>query len=194
MTNLTKANSRAAEIRASLESAEADLAPARERLGIAIADGDESAAKSARAEIARLERLHTELSAALPIAERRVSEAQAAEREEQRRIAEKAANKNRAKRVAQAKKVDAAMAALGRAYEELLALDTGGDLDGTNRAHVIRRKRYSARGAFALHAPTLSRVLEVPVIPNAHRRPLAESESGLIQEFVVEPETEAEPA
>jgi len=188
--NLTKATSRAAEIRASLESTNTDLAPARERLGIAIADGDESAAKSARAEIARLERLHTELSAALPIALRRVREAQAVEREEQRRIAEREANKNRAKRIAAAKKVDAAMAALGRAYEELLALDTGGTAD--NRAHLIRRQRYSARGAFALHAAKLSNVLEVPVIPNAHRRPLAESESGLIQEFAVEPEPEAE--
>jgi len=187
---LTKAASRADEIRAALQSAESDVTAARERLGIAIVAADERAAKAAREDAARAERLADELRAALPIAESRARQAAEAEREVQRRAAEKEANKRRARRVAAAKKVDVAMAALGRAYQELLALDTGGDLDGENRAHVIRRKRYSARGAFALHAPTLSRVLEVPVIPNAHRRPLAESESGLIQEFAVEPEAE----
>lgn len=185
--NTTKTNDRAAEIRAALQSATAELRAAREALGASIADGDERAATEARSEVVRLERLTGELSAALPVIDRRMAEAAAKEAAKRRAEQEKAANKNRKARIEAAKRVDSAMAALGREVDRLLALDTGGTSD--NRAHVIRRQRYSARGAFALHAPTLARVLEVPVIPSAHRRPLAESESGLIHEF---PEVEVE--
>jgi len=59
---------------------------------------------------------------------------------------------------------------------------------GADTGRVARRARYSARGAFAHFAPALSRVLEVPVIPHAHRKPLLESEQSLITEFEVEDE------
>lgn len=73
------------------------------------------------------------------------------------------------------------MRKLGVEYDKLLVMDTGGT--GADAGHVIRRARYSARGAFAHFAPALSRVLEVPVIPAMHRRPIVESERGLITEF-----------
>jgi len=183
-TNTT--NDRAAEIRAALKSAEADLAAARERLGVAIADGDKSAAAEAREDAETAERLASELRSALPVAERRAREQAQAEAQRQRRASEKAANEARARRIAQARKVDKAMEALGREFDRLLALDTGGT--GANAAHVIRRQRYSARGAFALHAQNLARVLDVPVIPSAHRRAMADAEAGLISEF---PEAES---
>jgi hypothetical protein len=107
---------------------------------------------------------------------------------------ERAANRARKARVAAAKKVDAAMATLGRAYEELLALDTCGDLDGANRAHVIRRKRYSARARSRSTRRRSRACSKCLSFRNAHRRSLAEIESGLIQEFATEPDPEAEPA
>ncbi|NUP95926.1 MAG: hypothetical protein HUU28_07160 [Planctomycetaceae bacterium] len=187
--NLTKATSRAAEIRASLQSTNADLAPARERLGVAIADGDESAAKSARAEIARLERLHTELSAALPIAERRVREAQAVEQEEQRRITEREANKNRKARVAAAKKVDAALATLAKVYREYLSVGRFGRPEDMSRA--ARRGRSALASAMHHACPEIADALEVRRIPSMHRQSL-EAAQSFITEFAVEPE--AEPA
>ena len=191
--NLTKATSRAAEIRAHLESAERDAAEARERLGLAIADADERAAKAAREDVARAERLADELRAALPIAESRARQAAEAEREAQRRIAEREANKNRAKRVAAAKKVDAALAALGKAYTEYLRTAPGGRPEDANR--LARRSRHAIAAATFTAAPEFAEAME------PHRRPprqhwqsLARSVEGSVGEFAVEPEPEAEPA
>ncbi len=177
----TKTKNRVDELRAALSQAQSDLADARERLGLAIADGDDAAASEARAEVERLERFHGELTAALPVTERRAREAAQVEAQRQQRARERAANAARKQRLAQAKKVDAAMRKLGAEYEKLRTLDAGGT--GSDAGRVLRRARYSARGAFAHFAPSLSRVLEVPVIPAMHRRPLVESERGLITEF-----------
>jgi len=175
--------SRSEELRSTLAAAEAELQSSREALGLAVADGDADGASAARSEVERLERTATELRAAIPISLRREREAAEAEAERQRRARERASNAARKARLSQAKRVDKAMASLGREYEKLLALDTGGT--GADAGHVVRRTRYSARGAFAHFAPALSRVLEVPVIPAMHRRPLVESERGLITEFEV---------
>lgn len=187
MQTSTKTKTRSQELTEAIAAATAELEQAQEALGSAVADGDEAGAASARADVARLRPLLGELEAARPIAARREAEARRVAQEKAQRAAEKQANSQRKERLAQAKRVDKLMSDLGREYDKLLALDTGGT-DG-NAAHVIRRTRYSARGAFALHAPTLSRVLEVPVIPAMHRRPLAESERGLIREF---PEVEGD--
>ncbi len=181
MNTTTKAKDRAAELRAALDTTSSDLTAARASLGEAIADGDDSAATEARAEVARLERLLGEFEAALPVAERRAREAAQAEAQRQQRVRERAANAARRARLSQVKRVDKAMAALGREYDKLLAMETGGT--GADAGHIARRTRYTARGAFAHFASALSRVLDVPVIPAMHRRPLAESESGLIREF-----------
>jgi len=177
----TKTSSRTDELRAALSQAEADLADARERLGIAVADADDSATSVARTESERLERLVGELRSALPIAECRDREARNAEAQRQQRAREKAQNKARKARIAQARRVDKLMSELGREYDKLLSLETGGT--GADTGRVARRTRYSARGALAHFAGSLSRVLEVPVIPKMHRKPLADSESVLIREF-----------
>lgn len=193
MTNTLKAQSRAAEIRVSLESAEHAAAEARERLGVAIVAADERAAKAAREDVARSERLADELRAALPIAESRARQAADAEREAQRRAAEREANKNRKARVAAAKRVDEALRKLGAAYTEYLRTAPGGRPEDANR--LARRSRHAIAAATFTAAPEFAEAME------PHRRPprqhwqsLARSVEGSVGEFPVEPEAEAEPA
>lgn len=189
MTNLTKATSRAAELRAALQSAEHEAAEARARLGIAVADADERAAKAAREDAARAERLADELRAALPIAESRARQAAEAEREAQRRVAEREANKNRKARVAAAKRVDEALRKLGAAYTEYLRTAPGGRPEDANR--LARRSRHAIAAATFTAAPEFADAME------PHRRPprqhwqsLARSVEGSVGEFAVEPEPE----
>ena len=191
MTNTTKATSRAAEIRASLESAERDAAEARERLGVAIADADERAAKSAREDVARAERLAGELRAALPIAESRARQAAEAEREAQRRAAEREANKNRKARIAAAKKVDAALAALAKVYRDYLSVGRCGRPEDMSRA--ARRGRSALASAMHHACPEIADALEVRRIPSMHRQSL-EAAQSFITEFAVEAEPEVESA
>ena len=193
MTNTLKAQSRAAEIRVSLESAEHAAADARERLGVAIVAADERAAKAAREDVARSERLADELRAALPIAESRARQAADAERDAQRRAAEREANKNRKARVAAAKRVDEALRKLGAAYTEYLRTAPGGRPEDANR--LARRSRHAIAAATFTAAPEFAEAME------PHRRPprqhwqsLARSVEGSVGEFPVEPEAEAEPA
>jgi hypothetical protein len=193
MTNTTKATSRAAEIRASLESAERDAASARERLGIAIADSNDRAAKTAREDAARAERLADELRAALPIAESRAHHAAEAEREAQRRAQEREANKNRKARIAAAKKVDDALTQLGRAFSNYLATAPGGRPEDRNR--LARRSRHAIAAATFAAAPEFADAMEPHRRPSrGHWQPLAKSAEGTIGEFAVEAEPEVEPA
>lgn len=193
MTNTLKAQTRAAEIRDELTRAERDAAEARARLGTSIADADERAAKAAREDVARAERLADELRAALPIAESRARQAAAAEAEAQRRAAEREANKNRAKRVAAAKKVDAALAALGKAYTEYLRTAPGGRPEDANR--LARRSRHAIAAATFTAAPEFADAMEPHRRPpRQHWQPLARSVEGSVGAFPVEPEPEAEPA
>jgi len=177
----TKDN-RAAEIRAALQSAEADLDAARSALGTAVADDDTEAASAAREEVARLERLSSELHGALPIAEQRAREAAEREAEQRQAEANKAANATRKKRIAAARKVDAAMQALGRAFDDYTATDTGGTSEDRNV--LARRARAALQAALAHHALPVARALGVESIPRtAHRGPLAESEEKCIREL-----------
>lgn len=178
----TRTKDRAAELRATLSTAEADLAEARSALGNAIADGDE--ATSARAEVARLEQLVGELRSALPVAEQRVRDAADREAERQRRDQERALNKARKARLAAARKVDKALAALGRAYDEYSALPTGGT--DANAQRVTRRAKWSLAAAIFRAAPTLATRLGIERIPQHHWAPLADAEASLISEFDVE--------
>lgn len=180
----TRTKDRAAELRATLSTAEYDLAEARASLGNAIADGDETAATSARAEVARLEQLRTELSAALPVAEQRARDAADREAERARADQEKALNAARKKRIAAARKVDKALAALGRAYDEYSALPTGGT--DANAQRVTRRAKWSIAAAIFRAAPTLATRLGIERVPQHHWCPLADAEGSLISEFDVE--------
>jgi len=191
MTN-TKAP-RSEELRAALEGAQRDLAAARDAIGEAVADGNDSAASELRTEVARLERLQGELTAARSIALRREREAQAAEAERARKEHEKAQNKNRAKRIAAAKKVDAALAALGKAYTEYLATAPGGRPEDRNR---LARRSHHAIAAATFHiAPEFADAMEPHRRPSrGHWQPLTKSVEGTIGEFAVETEPEAEPA
>jgi hypothetical protein len=180
----TKSKDRAAELRATLSTADADLAEARTSLGNAIADGDESATTNARAEVARLEQLRAELSAALPVAEQRVRDAADREAERARADQEKALNKARKARIAAARKVDKALASLGRAYDEYSALPTGGT--DANAQRVTRRAKWSLAAAIFRHAPILAQRLGIERVPRHHWCPLADAEGNLISEFDVE--------
>ena len=173
-----KHTDRAAQIRAALQTAEADLAEARSVLGSAIADGDEGAAASARREVSRTEQLTAELRAALPVAERRARDA--ADREAASRRAEQAhdANVQRAKRIAAARTVDKALASLGKAFDAYLDTAPG----GTAEARVVlhRRSGIALRAAIFHHAASLGAALGIPRVAASFRRPLADSEAGVI--------------
>ncbi len=177
----TRTKDRAAELRATLATAEADLADARSALGNAVADDDKAAAVSARSEVARLEQLVGELRSALPVAEQRVREAADRETERQRREQERALNKARKARIAAAKKVDQALVALGRAYDTYAALPTGGT--EANAQRVARRAKWSLAAAIFRAAPVLAARLGVERLPRHHWQPLADSEAGLVDEF-----------
>ncbi len=172
---------RTAELRAALSTAEADLAEARAELGSAVADADEAAAAGARAEVARLEQLVGELRSALPVAEQRARDAADRETERQRVEQERALNKARKVRIEAAHRVDKALAALGRAFDEYAALPTGGTTDDAQR--IARRAKWSIASATYRHAPVLARRLGIDSIPAQHRVPLADSEAGMIGEF-----------
>lgn len=189
--NLTKATSRAAELRDELSRAQRDLADARERLGVAIADGSESAAKSARTEVARAERLADELRSAIPVAEARARKAAEAEAQRAQKASEKAANEARRARVAAARNVDAALFALGKAYRDYLSVGRCGRPEDMNRA--ARRGRSALASAMHHACPEIADALEVRRIPSMHRQSL-EAAQSIITEFAVEPEAEAEPS
>ena len=180
----TKNNNRAVELRTTLQTAEADLTEARSSLGNAITDSDEAAAVSARTEVSRLEQLVGELRSALPIAEQRARDAADREAERQSVEREKALNRARTARIKAARKVDKALAALGRAFDDYSALPTGGTEENANR--VRRRAKWSICSAIYRHAPILARRLGIESVPAHHRVPLADSEAGLISEFDAE--------
>lgn len=186
----TKANHRVAELRAALSQAEADLADARERLGIAVADNDEGQAEAARADAARAKRLAVELRSALPVAERRAREAAQAEAQRQQRVRERASNAQRKQRVAAAKKVDKLMAQLGRAFAEYQATEPGGA--NGDAARLARRSRHAASAALFHHAPELALVIEPKRRPmRAHYAPLADAVGKTVREFAEVEEAEA---
>lgn len=170
---------RAAELRTALSQSELDLASARERLGVAIADGDSKAAANAREDVSRAERVASELRSALPIAERRAREAQAAEAERQQKAREKAANVARKARIVAAKRVDAALLSLGKAYQDYLATATGGTPEDASRA--ARRSRSAIAAATLAHAPEFAIALDVRRVPAMHRQSLEAAQS--ITEF-----------
>ena len=174
--------SRAAEIQAALESAEADLDVAQGTLGVAIADADEQAATEARAEVERLQKLSSELRTAFPIAqerEREIAEQEAAERQREQN---RSTNAQRKRRIEAAQRVDEALSALGRAYDEYEATAAGGSNE--DRLVVARRSKAALAMAMAFHALPVTRALGVQAVPGAqHRRGLAETEQVLMREL-----------
>lgn len=180
---------RSEELRQAIQAATVELDDARTRLGSAVADSDEAQAEAARADVARLERLLSELNAARPIALRREEAARREAQEKAQREREREANKARKARVAAAAKVDKALAALGRTYREYLATAPGGRPDDAHR--LSRRSRQAIAAALAHHAPELARELIEPAHrpPQMHRRPLTSAVEGAVHEF---PEDDAE--
>jgi hypothetical protein len=179
----TKNTDRAAEIRATLHTAEADLAEVRSTLGNAVADGDDSSTASARKEVARLEQLTSELRAALPVAERRAQDA--ADREASRLRAEqsRAANAQRAKRIAAARTVDKALASLGKAFDAYL--DTAPGATPEARVLLHRRSGIALRSTVLFHAPSFGSALGIPRVAASFRRALADSEACVLPEATV---------
>ncbi len=187
--NTTKTQDRAAELREELTRAQADLADARERLGVAIADADSAAAKSARADVARAERLADELRSAIPVAAARARKAAEAEAQRAQKAREKAANEARRARVAAARNVDAALFALGKAYRDYLNTAPGGRPEDRNR--LARRGRAAIASAMIHACPEVADALEVRRIPSMHRQSL-EAAQSCITEFAVEGEDDSE--
>jgi hypothetical protein len=193
MLNILKSKTdRAAELRAELTRVQADLIAARKRLGISIADGDERAAKSAREDVARCERLADELRSAIPVAEARVAREAQAEAERARKASEKAANEQRAKRIAAAKRVDEALRKLGAAYTEYLATAPGGRPEDRNR--LARRSRHAIAAATFTAAPEFANAMEPRYRPlsRLHWASLTSAVEKTIGEYAVEPEPHAE--
>ncbi len=185
----TNTTDRAAELREELTRAQADLAAARAQLGTAIADGDASAAKSARAEVARAERLADELRSAIPVAEARARKAAQAEAQRAQKAQEKAANEARRVRIAAARNVDACLFALGQAYRDYLNTAPGGRPEDRNR--LARRGRAAIASAMIHACPEVADALEVRRIPSMHRQSL-EGAQSCITEFAVEGEDDSE--
>lgn len=183
----TNTTDRATELRTELSSARADLTQAVERLGVAVADGNKSAAATAREDVSRAERLCDELASALPIAERRAREQAQAEAQKAQKAREKAANVARTRRISAARKVDAALLALGKAYAEYLETAPGGKPE--DAARLARRSRSALAAATLNAAPDFAEALEVRRIPSMHRQTLEAAQS-----FVTEFKVEAEPA
>jgi hypothetical protein len=181
----TNTTDRAAELREELTRAESDCVAARERLGIAIADADERAAKSARADVARAERLAAELRSAIPVAEARARKSAEAEAQRAQKAREKAANEDRRRRIEAARNVDAALFALGEAYRDYLNTAPGGRPEDRNR--LARRGRTALASAMHHASPEVADALEVRRIASMHRQSL-EAAQSFITEFNVEPE------
>ncbi len=184
----TTTTDRATELRTELSRAEADLAAARERLGIAVADGDKSAAANAREDAATAERLASELRSALPVAERRAREAAQAEAQRAQKAREKAANAARKARISAARRVDAALRDLGKAFEAYLATAPGGRPEDANR--LARRSRHAIAAAAFYAAPEFADAIEPHRRPpRQHWQPLAQAVEGTVGEFPVEAES-----
>jgi hypothetical protein len=159
------------EIRASLKQTRDALVGKRAELGVAVADDDAKAMAALRREVASQEARITELESAVPVAERRLAEAQA--REQRRRRAEEARrlNAQREVRLAAAAKVDEALHVLGDAYRAYQAT--------TPDSLTAHAAGYSVRAAVRHWADELARALEVQPIRQDHRRPLAAIEADL---------------
>lgn len=187
--NTTKTQDRAAELRGELTRAQADIAAARARLGVAVADSNTREAKSAREDVSRCERLADELRSAIPVAEARAAKAAQAEAQRVQKAQEKAANEDRRRRISAARNVDAALFALGKAYRDYLNTAPGGRPEDRNR--LARRGRAAIASAMIHACPEIADALEVRRIPSMHRQSL-EAAQSCITEFAVEPEPEAD--
>jgi hypothetical protein len=188
MSTSTKTQTRSQELTHALATVERELEAARGTLGLAVADDNISGAKAARVEVERLEKVASELRAAIPICRQREAEARRVAEEKARRERERAQNKARAARVAAARKVDKLMSQLGRAFAEYLSTETGGS--GDDAARLARRSRHAASAALFHHAPELAHVIEPKRRPmRGHYQPLADAVGATVREF---PEVEGD--
>lgn len=191
MTNTTtKKPSRSEELTQALATVEAELACSSSSLGEAVADDDAEAAQAARTDVERLEKTADELRAAIPICRQREAVQRQAEAEKARRATEREANKNRKQRLAAAKKVDAALRSLGRAFSDYLAIAPGGTADDANR--LARRSRQAIAAATFHAAPDFANAIEPRRRPmKGHHQPLADAVDGTVRSFEDEDEDEA---
>lgn len=179
---------RLGELRSALAEAEAGLVDAEGRVGLAVADGDDSTAEKARHAVARHEARRRELRAAIPIQEKRVEEAREREAARHRREEQRRENAQREVRLAAARRLDFAFRELAAAHAEVVAALPG--LAGMTRERLARRLSHALQAAAWHAAPDLCVALGLGRQQSHHWRPLAESEAGLIPQHQVAEEGE----
>ena len=169
-----------------------DLGPQTESttssLGVAVADRDEKQAASLRDDLGQQDALRRELEAAIPVASQRLQEAQARAQAAQAIDDARKANADRMCRLEAARKLDAALRALGRAFDEHMACEPGGT--AKDREAVPNRLRRHYRTALYKWHPEmahfLSKALNAPRVPGRDVRSLEDCEARTITEFDVD--------
>ena len=135
-------------------------------------------------DIAAIEQRIADLEAALPVTEEREAEQHAADQAEAERARQAAQNELREAHLAACRKVDKALSALGKAYDELAATDrnVGGEFRDSSRC--IRAREVLLRAAVHAASPALASDLRIQR-PRASSdiRPLAEHEALMITEY-----------
>ncbi|MEB2346127.1 MAG: hypothetical protein OZ948_15470 [Deltaproteobacteria bacterium] len=184
---VAEAERRLAEIEQAARSAAEESAAALDALAIAVADGDQRAAATARERCERADRLAAELAAALLHAQRRVDEARARVEQEQREAARRRAQELTKRRLDAASAVDAALGALAAAVAQharvgaelapalrAASLDEMAMLLARRQSDALQRAVWAAGhelgAALQLHRPTAT-----------HWRRLAEYERSTLQ-------------
>ena len=162
-----------------LQAARAELELACRRHGEAVAGGKPSS--ETRVDIAAIEQRIADLEAALPVAEEREAADQAEAQAEAERLRRLGQNGLRAKHLAAAGRVQAAIEELGAAYAELKATDrdVGGEFKDTSRC--LRSRELLLRAAIHDASPDLAADLNMQ--RPRDRRPFDEHEAMLITEY-----------
>ncbi|MCY2961815.1 MAG: hypothetical protein NTY35_16785 [Planctomycetota bacterium] len=172
---------RIADLRTELEATRAALRDAETRQGAAVVDGDERALTAAVADLKRADDRAMQLRFAIQELERRQKTEGDNEEAERIREQNKAANAQRAKRIAAARAVDKALAALGKAYDTYAATEPGGTTEDQSR---LARRADAALRAAALHAAQgVFSALGIRRVAVTHRRSLESQEADIIAEL-----------
>ena len=164
-----------------LHAAETKLAAIRRNLGEAVAEGDDSAAGPLRVELAAAERRVDELKLSLPVAQES-DEVLAAQREaEAQREWRVAQNERRTEHLAACRDFDAALSALGKAYEKLQS--THRNVGGARQETTLMARRRELITRSAIHAANSQLAFDLGFGRTKQVRPLTEWAEQMITEF-----------
>ena len=184
-TDVEAAQARLAELTTALDDLAQRSEATTSSLGVAVADGDSKQAASLRAELGEQASLRCELEAAIPVAAQRLQEAQEAAQAAQAIDDARKANGRRSKRLEAARKLDAALRSLARAFDEHTASEPGGT-QRDNDAILNRLGRHYRTALFKWSpdmARFLAKALAAPAVPDREACSLEDCESRVMTEF-----------